>query len=272
MADPELIPVEDRPAVLVVAGLDPSGGAGVLTDAAVIRAFDLHPVTVLTAVAVQNTARLGRRFDVPVSVLQEQLALLGEEFLLGAVKTGMLATAATVEALAVWLAERPRLPLILDPVLRSTSGGALGEAGVLDAVKRVLLPRTRVITPNLEEAAALTGTALAERDRIPDQARAIRDLGPEWVLVKGGHLSRGRASDYLAGPDGEGWLEEERSERTVRGTGCALASAVAAGLARGEGVPDAARSAKTLVARAIEASYVAGQGRYLNLESRNRRE
>jgi hydroxymethylpyrimidine/phosphomethylpyrimidine kinase len=272
MADPELIPVEDRPAVLVVAGLDPSGGAGILTDAAVIRAFDLHPVTVLTAVAVQNTSRLGRRLDVPAPVLQEQLALLGEEFLLGAVKTGMLATTAAVETLAAWLAERPRLPLVLDPVLRSTSGGSLGEAGLLDAIKRVLLPRTRVATPNLEEAAALTGTAVADRDQVPDQARAIRELGPEWVLVKGGHLARGRASDYLAGPDVAVWLEEERSERTVRGTGCALASAVAAGLARGESVPDAARAAKSLVARGIEASYVAGQGRYLNLERRSRKE
>ncbi len=272
MADPELIPVEDRPAVLVVAGLDPSGGAGILTDAAVIRAFDLHPVTVLTAVAAQNTARLGRRFDLPPAVLQDQLTLLSEEFLLGAVKTGMLATAATVEVLAAWLAGRPRLPLVLDPVLRTTSGGALGEPALLDAVKRALLPRARVVTPNLEEASALTGTPVADRDRIPDQARAIRDLGPEWVLIKGGHLPRGRASDYLAGPDVALWLEEDRSGRSVRGTGCALASALAAGLARGEGVADAARGAKTLVVRAIEASYVAGQGRYLNLESRNRTE
>ncbi len=265
MADPELIPVEDRPAVLTVAGLDPSGGAGIVTDAAVIRAFGLHPLTVLTGVAIQNTARVARVHPLPAGALEEQLTLLAEEFLLGAVKTGMLASAAGVESLAAWLTDRPRLPLVVDPVLKATSGGPLSEPGVRDALIKLLLPRARVVTPNLEEAAALTGLTLTDREQVPEAARALRDLGPDWVLLKGGHLPRGRASDYLAGPETGIWLEEPRSDRRVRGTGCALASALAAGLARGESVEEAARAAKTFVTRGIEGSYVAGRGRFLDL-------
>lgn len=265
MADPKLIPVEERPVVLTVAGLDPSGGAGILTDAAVIRAFGFHPVAVLTSIAVQNTTRLTHRRDLAADRVREQLNALSEEFLLGAVKTGMLGTVAVVDTLAQWLADRPRLPLVLDPVLRSSSGGDLGEPGLLEALVSRLLSRTRVLTPNVPEAIALTGRSVSTRDEVVDAARALRDLGAEWVLIKGGHLSRLEAADYLAGPDEEFWLEEPRVEREVRGTGCALASAVAAGLARGDSVCDAVRAAKARITVAIQDSYVAGRGRFLAL-------
>ena len=266
MADPELIPVEDRPVALTVAGFDPSGGAGVLTDAAAIRAFGVHPVAVLTSLAVQNTVRFFHRRDLPAGQVREQLDAVAGEFLLGAVKTGMLGTVAAVDTLADWLAERPRLPLVVDPVLRSSSGGDLGEPGLGEALTRRLFPRTRLLTPNLPEAAALTGRTLASRADMEETAGLLRALGPEWVLLKGGHLPRGDAADYLAGPEGGFWLEEPRVRREVRGTGCALAAAVAAGLARGDSVPDAARAAKRLVTFAIGRSYVAGQGRFLTLE------
>ncbi len=263
MADLELIPVEERPAVLAVAGLDPSGGAGITVDAAVIRAFGLHPVTALTAVAVENTARVARRHDLTAALLAEELAVLAEEFLLGAVKTGMLAGAGLVEVVAAWLAERPRLPLVLDPVLRATNGGALGDPDLTAALTRHLLPRARVFTPNLAEAAAFTGRLVTDRDELPDLARALRDLGPEWVLVKGGHFSRGRASDYLLGPGVEVWLEDDRLPRDARGTGCALASAIACALTRGAAVPDACREAKAFVSAGIASGYVTGEGRFL---------
>jgi hydroxymethylpyrimidine/phosphomethylpyrimidine kinase len=266
MSDPELIPVEDRPAVLTIAGLDPSAGAGITTDEAVIRAWGVHPLIALTGVAIQNTARLARRFDLPPEVLREQLDVLTEEFLLGAVKTGMLGRVATVESVGSWLAERPRLPVVVDPVLRSSSGGPLGEDGMAAAIIRTLLPRARVITPNLEEAALLSGREVKRRDDVPEAARALRDLGANWVLIKGGHLARGRASDFLSGPDGEIWMEEDMVEhRSVRGTGCALAAGIAAGLARGDSVADSARMAKTFVTRAINQSYVAGHGRFLEI-------
>ena len=272
MTEPELIPVEERPAVLTVAGLDPSGGAGIATDAAVIRAFGLHPLTVLTSVVVENTTRVSRRHDLPAGLVQEQLAVMSEEFLLGAVKIGMLANPAIVEVLAAWVAERPRLPMVLDPVLRASSGGALADPGLVDALRAQLLPRTRVLTPNLEEASALTGLQITDRDQVPEAAQRLLQLGPQWVLVKGGHLPRGRAADYLVGPDAALWLEESRSDRDVRGTGCALAAALAAGLARGESVPDAAAAAKVFITQAIADSYVAGRGRFLGLLPRDAEE
>lgn len=264
MADPELVPVEDRAAVLLVGGLDPSGGAGLTVDAAVVRAFGLHPLPVAAGIAVQNTERLARRDDLPAADVIEQITVVTEEFLLGAVKLGMIGRAETAEKLGAWLAARPRLPAVLDPVLRTSSGGALAESGMAQVLIRHLVARVRVVTPNVEEATALTGVEIRTRDDVPAAARALRDLGANWVLVKGGHLPRARSSDFLAGPDLEAWIEEETvGERNVRGTGCALASAMAACLAAGEGVEDAAHTAKHFVTQAIEQSYVAGHGRFL---------
>jgi len=266
MTDPELVPVEERSAVLAVSGLDPSGGAGLLVDATVIRGFGLHPLTVQTGVAVQNTTRFASRHDASPELLREQLAVLGEEFLLGAVKTGMLGTARIVEALSEWLTERPRLPLVVDPVLRATSGGELSDLAARAVVVQRLLPRARVVTPNLAEAASLSGRTVERRDDVEGAAVAILGLGVEWVLIKGGHLPKGRASDFLAGPDTRLWIEEtRRDDRVVRGTGCALASGIAAGLAHGESVPDAVRGAKRFVTLAIDAAYVSGRGRFLRL-------
>jgi hydroxymethylpyrimidine/phosphomethylpyrimidine kinase len=266
MTDPELLPVEERAAVLLVAGLDPSGGAGLLQDAMVVRAFELHPVSALTGIAVQNTERFIRREAVDESLLREQLEAVGEEFLMGAVKCGMLPTPGIVEAVVNWLSERPRLPLVLDPVLRSSSGGDLTTSGVRESLVKKLIPRCRVLTPNCEEAEVLTGREVVDRAQMPEAARALRDLGADWVLVKGGHLVRGRASDFLAGPDTELWLEEKRRPGGgVRGTGCVLATALACGLARGETVPAAARAAKQFLTRGIDRAYVSGKGRFPRL-------
>jgi hydroxymethylpyrimidine/phosphomethylpyrimidine kinase len=264
MSDPDLAAGHERHVVLLVGGFDPSGGAGLLQDASVVRALGLHPVAVVTSIAVQNTMRLARRADLPAQLLKDQLATLVEEFLLGAVKTGMLPTAEIVDALAEWLAALPRLPLVLDPVLRSTSGGILVDPEAQTAMVRALFPRARVLTPNLDEARALTGRPVSERDDLPKAAEALLELGPEWVLVKGGHLGKGEASDYLASKQGGLWFEEEaRPDGEARGTGCALASAIAVGLARGEPVPEAVRRAKKAVTAAMDAGYRAGRGRFL---------
>lgn len=266
MAHPELVPIEDRPTVLIAAGLDPSGGAGLTVDAAVARAFGIHPLAAQTGVAVQNTGRFDARRDLGGDLLRRQLDVLTEEFLVGAVKTGMMGTAEQVEALADWLAERPRLPLVVDPVLRSTSGGELADPKAADALARRFLPRARVLTPNLDEARLLSGRSITRKDDVPGAARALLDLGPEWVVIKGGHLPRARALDYVAGSGAGFWLEEDRLENwEVRGTGCALATGIACGLARGQVVPESVRAAKAFVTRAIDESYVAGRGRFLRL-------
>jgi hydroxymethylpyrimidine/phosphomethylpyrimidine kinase len=266
MADPDVPLEHGRPTVLLVAGIDPTAGAGLLLDAAVVRHLGLHPLGVTTGVAVQNTSRLANRQDLPGSLLGEQLAVLAEEFLLGAVKTGMLPTTEIMEALADWLAERPRLPLVLDPVLRTTSGGDLIEPAAIDTLTRLLIPRARVITPNLEEAAVLSGRPITDREQVPGAAQALLQLGADWVLVKGGHLPRAAATDYLASREGGGWIEDAfRPHGVTRGTGCALATAIACGLARGEAVPDAVRRAKSFIVSALDAGYRAGRGRFLGM-------
>jgi hydroxymethylpyrimidine/phosphomethylpyrimidine kinase len=122
-----------------------------------------------------------------------------------------------------------------------------------------------VLTPNLDEAAVFSGRAVSGRDQIPDAARALLDLGPEWVLIKGGHLPRERPADFLAGPDTALWLEAvARLPHRPRGTGCALASALAGGLARGATVPEAARTAKRIVTEAIARQFSLGKGRFLD--------
>ena len=254
----------ERHAVLLVGGLDPSGGAGLLIDAMVVREIGLHPVLAATSIAVQNTTRVARHYDLPALLVREQLNVAAEEFPLGAVKAGMLPTVEIVETVAEWLSARPRLPLVLDPVLRATSGGELVDAGSIQAMIRFLFPRSRLITPNLDEAAAFTGRAIKDRDDVAKAADALLEMGPEWVLVKGGHLSRDEAADYLASKSGGTWLVGAwRTHGNTRGTGCALASAIAAHLARGDSIPEATRAAKALVTRAMDAAYRSGQGRFL---------
>lgn len=268
MSESDLGLDRERHAVLIVGGLDPSGGAGILLDARVVQLCGLHAVTAATAIAVQNTNRFANRHDLPDSVFRTELAVLAEEFLLGSVKTGMLPTLEIVEALAEFLAARPRLPLVIDPVLRSTSGGDLADPSAVEAMRRLLIPRARVLTPNLEEARALTGRVIKDRSDLPEVADLLLHLGSEWVLVKGGHLTRDTAWDYLASKDGGMWLEEEgRLHGNTRGTGCALASALAAGLARGLPVPEAAQAAKGLVTAALDAGYHSGRGRFLDPEA-----
>ena len=260
--------IQERHSVLLVGGIDPSGGAGLLIDAMTVRTLGLHPVLAMTALAVQNTDRVVHRYDLPAGLVQEQLNVVSEEFALGAVKSGMLPTPAIVETLADWLSARPRLPLVLDPVLRATSGGALVDTAAIETIVRELFPRSRLVTPNLEEAALLTGQTIKDRDDIPRVAGSLLEMGPEWVLVKGGHLSGDTAADYLASKDGGSWLlESKRGHGETRGTGCALASAIASGLAGGDAIPDAVRSAKALVTEALDLGYCAGQGRFLNPQS-----
>src|SRR5262245_57831258 len=186
--------------------MDPSGGAGLLTDATVVRELGCHPVLTVTAIAVENTERVAHRYDLPPTLVREQLEVLSEEFRLGAVKSGMLPSLEIVEVFADWLGGRPRLPLVVDPVLRATSGGELSDQAAVASMTRLLFPRSRVITPNLEEVAALTGLTVKDRNDVPRAATALLELGPEWVLVKGGHLSGDEAADYLVSRRESTWL------------------------------------------------------------------
>jgi len=233
-----------RPCVLVLAGLDPSGGAGLLADAEAIRATGARPLCVATALTVQTT-RAARRFTPvdPALVAESARALLEEEEI-RAVKIGMIGGAAVADAVASALERHRRLPRVVDPILAASSGASLFE-GPLSAARDAYLRLASgaLLTPNAPEAGALLGI-----DRLDDPlaAAALLGKGAAAVLLKGGHLS-GNPTDFLFRPEGCERFSEPRIPVVARGTGCRLASGVAAGLALGTPLRDAVIAARKLV-------------------------
>lgn len=242
------------PKVLVLAGLDPSGGAGLLADAEAIRAAGGRPFACATAITVQTT-RAVRRFEaLPASLVIEQAtALLEEDGPIAAVKLGMLGSAETALAIATTLATDARLagvPWVVDPVLRASSGATLGAAARAYAP---LLAVGAVLTPNVPEAAALADRPVpADEAALLACARALLARGPRAVIAKGGHLP-GEPVDLVVGAAGVTRLAGVRRPGTRRGTGCRFASALATALAGGASLDDAARVAKSLVAAYLDA-------------------
>jgi hydroxymethylpyrimidine/phosphomethylpyrimidine kinase len=238
----------ERPRVLVFAGLDPSGGAGLLADVAAIRDGGGRPMACATAITVQTT-RAVRRFEaLPASLVIEQaVALLEEDGPVAAVKLGMLGSPETAEALAR-LAGDGRLagvPWVIDPVLRSSSGASLGAAA---RAYEPLLSAGAIWTPNVPEAAALAGRpAPGDEEGLLALARELLARGPRAVIAKGGHLP-GEPADLVVEEGGVARLSGVRRPGTRRGTGCRFASALATALAGGAPLVEAARTAKVYVA------------------------
>jgi hydroxymethylpyrimidine/phosphomethylpyrimidine kinase len=253
------------PVALSIAGSDSGGGAGAQADLRTFAAHRVHGTTALTAVTAQNTAEVRGVEALPPDFVRLQVVTVLDDFAVAAVKTGMLANVGIVLAVAA-LAEAGRLPrLVVDPVLVSSSGHALVDPDGVAAYKERLLPRALVVTPNLREAAALTGCAVEDLmtvEAMSAAAERIRAFGPCYVVVKGGHLTD-VAHDVLAGPEGVTVLEAERVvTRNDHGTGCSLSAAIASRLALGDEVLDAVRSAKAFVARGLRggASWQLGAG------------
>ena len=242
-------------AVLVASGWDPSGAAGLAQDLKVLAALGVHGCGAPTALTSQGREGVRGVNPVDPALLAGQLAGLVAEQPLGAAKAGLLPGPGQVEALARALEKAPGLPLVLDPVFGASAGGSLVEPGLPKALRRGLLARVALLTPNLEEAAVLLGGERArDREGMAAQARALRALGPAAVLLKGGHLGGPDSPDCFSDAGGETFLEGGRVGGDRRGTGCALASAAAAFLALGEDLPSAARKAKAFVAEALERS------------------
>jgi hydroxymethylpyrimidine/phosphomethylpyrimidine kinase len=239
--------------VLVIAGSDSSGGAGITRDVRTLTQLGARALCVLTAVTAQSDTQLYGTHVVPVELVQAQMAAALATCRPGAIKIGMLATAATVLAVEAALpAVAP--PVVLDPVLASSSGGELLDSGGRAALRARLLPRVTLLTPNLPEAAALLGSSCAQNaQELLQQASALLALGPQAVLLKGGHAGGAESSDLLltaqAAPY---WLRAPRLNTVRRGTGCALASAIAAGLAGGLELTVACERAKQHVTRQLQ--------------------
>lgn len=243
------------PCVLTIAGSDSGAGAGVQADARTIHALGGYACTAITAITAQNTRGVADWRAVPVALLREQIAVVLDDFPIAAIKTGLLPGAAAVQAVARALAARPRRPLVIDPVIGSTSGTRfLSPAGVR-TLQRELLPRATLVTPNWPEASALSGRAVASFAEAEAAARALLESGCGAVLVKGGHAPGGRCHDCLATADGRvRWFESARVRtRNTHGTGCVLSAAIAAGLAQGRTLEKAVEAAHAFLRRSLEA-------------------
>ncbi|POX39843.1 bifunctional hydroxymethylpyrimidine kinase/phosphomethylpyrimidine kinase [Streptomyces sp. Ru73] len=247
------------PRVLTVAGSDSGGGAGIQADLKTMLALGTHGMSVLTAVTAQNSLGVQGAWDLPVEAVRAQFRSVVDDIGVQAVKTGMLSSPELVETVAALLAELTA-PVVVDPVGVSKHGDALLAATALDAVRTKLLPTATVATPNLDEVAQLTGVQVHEEADMRRAAAAVLEFGPRWALIKGGHLS-GDAVDLLTDGDQEHWLRAPRHDnRHTHGTGCTLASAIAARLAHGDTVPAAVAAAKEYVTGAIEAGFRLGAG------------
>jgi hydroxymethylpyrimidine/phosphomethylpyrimidine kinase len=230
-------------AVLLIGGTDSSGGAGLARDLRTLAALDSRALCAVTAVTAQTDCALCAAEVMPPELVQAQVEAAFATCTIGAVKVGMLGNAAVVQAVADALAQHGAVPVVLDPVLLSTSGGELLEEGGRRVLMEDLLPGVALLTPNIPEAAALLGCAVAASEtQALEQARELLARGARAVLLKGGHASGPESVDLLLSAQGLERLSAPRIAGTLRGSGCALASAIAAYLA--QGVPLAAACAR----------------------------
>lgn len=248
--------------VLVIAGSDSGGGAGIQADIKTITAFGAYAATAITALTAQDTLGVHAVLMVPPDFVGRQIAVVLDDIGADVVKTGMLGEAATIEVACDMLMRHvERVPVVVDPVMVATTGARLLAPDGLAALKRWLLPLACLITPNLPEAEALAGMAIPDLAAMHHAAQAMLTLGVPAVLLKGGHLPGEQVVDLLATVDGvEEFVAPRIATRHTHGTGCTLASAVAAGLAQGLGLRDSVVRARAYVRAAIAAAPGFGAG------------
>lgn len=240
-------------AVLSIAGSDSGGGAGIQADLKTFEAHRIFGTTVITALTAQNTVGVQAAFPIPAEMVRAQLRSILDDFPIKAVKTGMLYNADIIQEVTDAVIEA-NFPLVVDPVIVSTSGDALLQPEALQALVDMIFPVATIVTPNLQEAAILAGMEVHTREEMEVAALRIANLCPDtWVLVKGGHLGDAKASDLLFRLDQTPiWLEGEYIQTVdTHGTGCTLSAAITVNLACGMSVPDAVARAKDYVTGAI---------------------
>lgn len=248
------------PSVLTIAGSDPSGSAGVQADLKTFAAHGVHGLSAIAAITAQNTREVTAVHVLPASQLLAQLEALRTDFNIAAVKIGMLGNATNVRIVARWLHEQGLHNIVLDPVLVSSSGRPLLGARGLATLRNELLPLADVLTPNLPEAQALLGITDANAAAI-DMAQRLRALGAGAVLLKGGHAAAAKkVRDVLVDAQGAVTYEHPRRAYEARGTGCTLASAIAAGLARGCVLREAVSAAEAYLQTAYARAHKRGKG------------
>jgi hydroxymethylpyrimidine/phosphomethylpyrimidine kinase len=245
---------------LTIAGSDSGGGAGIQADLKTFSALGVFGMSAITAITAQNTLGVTAVFELPPEIVAAQIDAVVTDIGVDAAKTGMIANSEIIKVVAAKVREHGISTLVVDPVMIATSGDRLLREEAVQALRTELLPLATVATPNLPEAGVLTGREVSSTEEMRDAARAIVDLGARSVIVKGGHLA-GDALDIFY--DGSQFLElpARRIDTTsTHGTGCTLASAIAALLAKGEPLEQAITQAKVYVTAAIERAYPIGHG------------
>jgi hydroxymethylpyrimidine/phosphomethylpyrimidine kinase len=249
--------------VLIVAGSDSSGGAGIQADLKTVTALGGYAATAITALTAQNTQGVFGIVGVEPDFIARQMRVVLDDIGVDCVKTGMLHNAAVINAVVETLDQAAAgIPVVVDPVMYAKSGDSLLDPAAQDTLIQRLLPRAALITPNVREAEALSGLIIREPDDLAAAARQLLKLGPAAVLVKGGHLPGDVVTDWLISPDqAEAFTGPRTDSRNTHGTGCTLASAIATGLAQGMTLTAAVRRALAYVREAIHTAPGLGKGR-----------
>lgn len=248
--------------VLIVAGSDSGGGAGIQADIKAVTAMGGFAATAITALTAQNTLGVHGIEEVSTEFIRQQIEVVLTDIGADAIKTGMLHSAEVIETVAAALDEfAPDTPRIVDPVMVAKGGAKLLQDAAVEALKARMINGAALITPNLPEAEVLTGLEISDLDGMNRAAAELHSLGPQSVLIKGGHLEGEAIFDLLSTPDGVDVFESERIDsRHTHGTGCTLASAIAAGVAQGREVSDAVARARDYVLEAIRTAPGFGGG------------
>jgi hydroxymethylpyrimidine/phosphomethylpyrimidine kinase len=249
------------PVALTIAGSDSGGGAGIQADIKTFHSFGVFGTSAITAITAQNTMGVTAVHPIPVEVVRAQIDAVVADLSPSGVKTGMLATAELVEAVAEAIQAHGLLGYVLDPVMVSTSGARLLDEDAVEAVAQRLLPLCALATPNLEEAHILTGIRVEDEEGQRAAARRLVDMGAGAALVKGGHGTGSEVIDLLWDEEGErSWRSPRLTTRHTHGTGCTLSAGIAAGLARGESLRSSVDRGLAFVAEAIRTAPRLGRG------------
>lgn len=249
--------------ILIIAGSDPSGGAGLQADIKTVTALGAYAAAAVTAITVQNTRGVSAVHPVSPGIIRDQIVAVLDDIGADAIKIGMIGEEAAALVLADVLRERASgIPIVLDPVLVATSGDALAGEGVAGIILKALVPLAALVTPNTEEAAALTGLPARDEAELARACEALREAGAAAALVTGGHLKGDMVEDVLATAGGAKVFRNPRiMTNSTHGTGCTLASAVATGLAQGLALEASVARAIAYVREAIRAAPGLGKGR-----------
>lgn len=248
--------------ILIIAGSDPSGGAGLQADIKTVTALGAYAAAAVTAITVQNTRGVSAVHAVPPEIIRDQIVAVLDDIGADVIKIGMIGEEAAARALADLLRARAGgIPVVLDPVLVATSGDALAGEGVAGVILKELLPLAAIVTPNAEEARALTGLDVRDESGLTRAGAALIGAGAAAALVKGGHLEGDEVTDVLTTASGSRTFRNRRIETTsTHGTGCTLASAIAASLAQGLSTEDSVERAIAYVREALRTAPGLGSG------------